>query len=724
MVRHRLSRYLGILFIGVVIVPAVVLGLLAIRSIGREEVYIERQLERTLSAEVDHVSTRITTEIAGVQSELAGTASVSFGKNPADSLELWKMRSSLVDIPFLLSPDYEILWPAPDRQAGARESDFIEKQQAFLRGEAEVPVYENIAVAYKKDIVGDEARSASPADTTTVVALAEEPSQHEPALGAEAQSKTYFSTKRDRGAVVPQNALMSGTQATGAGLPPVANKATTQEPAMGEQSLRQTAISEFQQSAPVRKKVYEKAATEGQQISYRNVEPVLDRGKEDLESGTPQLQVPTEETKADHAVTKPKQDVAKLPARSATVRSEDRKTLEQAERLRSIFISQPLKFSEIVARGQSGIIPLTADGQLRLLYWQKLSTGNIVGCLVAAQEFRERIIGALPGIYSPSRILTVLDEKGQPLIVPPGQASRDWRRPFVAQEISEALPGWEVAAYLTDPGVISSRARTTTVVMWVLVFIMFVSIVTGGMLVVRSASAELKLAQQKTTFVANVSHELKTPLTSIRMFAEMLREGRQPDEAKRMQYLDIMKAETERLTRLINNVLDFSRMEQDKKRYTMIPCDLVAVAASIVESQRASLENKGFAINLRETGEHALVHADEEAIKQALVNLLSNAEKYSDASKELEVSVGREDGKAVIGVSDRGIGIPPGEAEKIFAEFYRVDDALTSRVKGTGLGLTIARRIARDHKGDITYSIREGGGSTFRIVLPLIEDTP
>ncbi|MFH1218934.1 MAG: HAMP domain-containing sensor histidine kinase [Candidatus Eisenbacteria bacterium] len=760
MVRHRLSQYLGILFIGVVIVPAVVLGLLAIRSIGREEVYIERQLERTLSAEVDHVSTRITTEIAGVQSELAGTASVSFGKNPADSLELWKMRSSLVDIPFLLSPDYEILWPAPDRQAGARESDFIDKQQAFLRGEAEVPIYENIAVAYKEDIVGDEVRVAGSEETTTVVALTGELSQHEQVQRAEApiaekeqpvgasvsmQSErppvAGVTAKGDRAAVerttseigsgerpsakvLPQDALMSGTQATGAGLPPASDKATTQEPAMGEQSLRQTAISEFQQSEPVRKKVYEKAATEGQQISYRNVEPVLDQGKEDLESGTPQLQVPNDETKAHHEVTKLRKDVAARPVRSATIRSEDRKALEQAERLRSIFISQPLKFSEIVARGQSGIIPLTADGQLRLLYWQKLSTGNIVGCLVAAQQFRERIIGALPGIYSPSRILTVLDEKGQPLIVPPGQASRDWRRPFVAQEISEALPGWEVAAYLTDPGVISSRARTTTVVMWVLVFIMFVSIVTGGMLVVRSASAELKLAQQKTTFVANVSHELKTPLTSIRMFAEMLREGRQPDEAKRMQYLDIMKAETERLTRLINNVLDFSRMEQDKKRYTMKPCDLVALAASTVESQRASLENKGFTITLRAACEHALVHADEEAIKQALVNLLSNAEKYSDASKEIEVSVGREDGKAVIGVSDRGIGIPAGEAEKIFAEFYRVDDALTSRVKGTGLGLTIARRIARDHKGDITYSGREGGGSTFKIVLPLIEDTP
>jgi signal transduction histidine kinase len=251
---------------------------------------------------------------------------------------------------------------------------------------------------------------------------------------------------------------------------------------------------------------------------------------------------------------------------------------------------------------------------------------------------------------------------------------------------------------------------------------MTVSIVGGGLLVVRSASLEVKLAQQKTTFVANVSHELKTPLTSIRMFAEMLRDGRQPDEGKRLQYLDIMKAETERLTRLINNVLDFSRMEQGKKRYTMKPCDLVGLTAGIVGGQRASLENNGFTVSFQAEAQHLPVHADEEAIKQALVNLISNAEKYSDRLKEIDVSVRSEGRRGVASVSDRGIGIPSGEAEKIFGEFYRVDDTLTSRVKGTGLGLTIARRIARDHGGDIVYEGREGGGSTFKLVLPLLGD--
>ncbi len=713
MMKRSLSRYLGIVFIGVVIIPAMILGLLAIRSIGREEVYIERQLERTLSAEVDHVSTRITTEVGRVQSELAGTASVSFGEDPSDSFALWKSRSSLVDIPFLLSPQYEILWPAPDRRTGARESDFIEKQQAFLRGEAEVPVYENIADAYKEAIVGQAPGAPESTATTTVVVPAEVSLARQAPI---AEKQATENEEHQLAVAPPDQSLMSKTQAAGTGQPKM-EKEGVQEHAMGEQSMRQTAISEFMQSEPVRKKVYEEAEKEGQQISYRNVEPAADRARQEIELKKPEPRL------TDQEVKKVGLDTAKRPAKSATRGSEDRKKLEQAEKLRSMFIAQPLRLGEIVARGQSGIIPLTSDNEIRLLYWQKLSGGNIVGCLVAAREFRERIIGALPGIYSSSRILTVLDEKGQPLIVPPGQDGRDWRRPFVAQEISEVLPGWEVAAYLTDPGVISSRARTTTVVMWVLVFIMFVSIVAGGVLVLRSASAELKLAQQKTTFVANVSHELKTPLTSIRMFAEMLREGRQPDERKRMQYLDIMKAETERLTRLINNVLDFSRAGQGKKHYTMKPCNLVAVATSIVESQRASLENNDFTLTLIAQDEHVFINADEEAIKQAMVNLLSNAEKYSDAVKEIEVSVSRESTRAVISVSDRGIGIPPGEAEKIFSEFYRVDDALTSRVKGTGLGLTIARRIARDHKGEIVYSSRYGGGSTFKIVLPLIEDT-
>jgi signal transduction histidine kinase len=258
--------------------------------------------------------------------------------------------------------------------------------------------------------------------------------------------------------------------------------------------------------------------------------------------------------------------------------------------------------------------------------------------------------------------------------------------------------------------------------MWILIVILFVAILVGGTLVVRSTYSEMRLAQQKTSFVANVSHELKTPLTSIRLFAEMLRDGRQEDRAKQKQYLALMAAETERLTRLVNNVLDFSRMEKGEKRYNLRRCDLVQICADVVETQRARLENNGFEVIFTTHAGSLFAHADEEAVKQALVNLISNAEKYSPDTKQIEIDIRQNDGVAVVSVSDRGIGIPAGEAKRIFEEFYRVDDDLTSRVKGAGLGLTIARRILKGHGGDLKYSRREDGGSTFDLVIPLREE--
>jgi signal transduction histidine kinase len=338
-------------------------------------------------------------------------------------------------------------------------------------------------------------------------------------------------------------------------------------------------------------------------------------------------------------------------------------------------------------------------------------------------QLKTRILRVLPDAYSSARILTVLDERGSPLFNPVPQRSLDWRRPFTALEIGELLPHWEVVTYLTDPQALTSQARSTTWIVWMLILLLFISIAAGGTLILRNVSSQVRLAQQKTTFVANVSHELKTPLTSIRLFTELLREKRQPDEARQGQYLDLMISETERLTRLINNVLDFSRMAEGKKQYTMKIVDAISLCREMVEKQRIHLELNGFSLTFTAELQSVMVKADEEALRQVLINLLSNAEKYSPEKKEIEVEIeiGRERGLVFIRVKDRGIGIPASESERIFKEFYRVDDSLTSRVKGTGLGLTIARRIVRDHGGDLAYLPREKGGSIFQIQLPIAE---
>ena len=272
----------------------------------------------------------------------------------------------------------------------------------------------------------------------------------------------------------------------------------------------------------------------------------------------------------------------------------------------------------------------------------------------------------------------------------------------MAREVSELLPRWEAAAYLTDPALVCSRARQAGLILWTLVALLTVSIAGGGTLVLRALAAEVRLARQKSSFVANVSHELKTPLTSIRMYAEMLQEGRQRDPARRRQYLGTIVEESRRLTRLVNRVLDFARLERGGGATTFGPLDLGALCRGVLENERPRLEQAGFAVDFEARGwraGEAEVRGDPEALAQVLLNLLSNAEKYSGERRQITVELAREAGKTRIRVLDRGRGIPPGAVRHLFKEFYRADDSLTNPVQGTGLGLAIARRIVRDHGG-------------------------
>ncbi|MBI3877200.1 MAG: HAMP domain-containing histidine kinase, partial [Verrucomicrobia bacterium] len=217
------------------------------------------------------------------------------------------------------------------------------------------------------------------------------------------------------------------------------------------------------------------------------------------------------------------------------------------------------------------------------------------------------------------------------------------------------------------------------------------------------------------------SHELKTPLTSIRMFSELLAEGRVSDAAKQRSYLQIITAETARLTRLINNVLDFSRMERGEKKYSFARCDLGAVVSETAETYRPHLEQSGFKLDLDLPPAPVHVNGDRDALAQVLVNLLSNAEKYSGERKEIRVELRRREEPLPhleVRVLDRGLGVPRGSEGKIFEQFYRAHDALSSGIQGSGLGLTLARLIARAHGGEVVHEPRENDGSCFTLRLP------
>jgi signal transduction histidine kinase len=247
-----------------------------------------------------------------------------------------------------------------------------------------------------------------------------------------------------------------------------------------------------------------------------------------------------------------------------------------------------------------------------------------------------------------------------------------------------------------------------------------VMLLAGLFLVYANVRRELHLSRLKSDFVANVSHELKTPLALIRLYAETLELGRVPSEDKAQRYYRVINKESQRLTQLINNILDFSRIEAGRKEYRFRPTDVGAVVRDVVEAYRFPIEQQGFDLEVHIAEDLPEAVVDPEALSQALLNLANNAIKYSGEGKYLGLDVRRKDGWLVISVRDRGVGIPKAEQKRIFEKFYRVEDTLVHTTKGSGLGLALVQHIMDAHGGTVELESEVGKGSTFRLVLPLV----
>jgi signal transduction histidine kinase len=242
----------------------------------------------------------------------------------------------------------------------------------------------------------------------------------------------------------------------------------------------------------------------------------------------------------------------------------------------------------------------------------------------------------------------------------------------------------------------------------------------GGYLLFRDLQREAHLAQMRSQFVSSVSHELKTPLTAIRMFAENL-QNRPEAAPMQPEYLDIIVNESERLSRLVDNVLDFSKIEQGSKLYSMRAVSLEEVVRTAARAIEYPLTQKGFTLKVESQDGIGQVRADADALKQAILNLLINAMKYSGSSREIGLRLSAASRQARICVSDRGVGIPPGEQQRIFERFYRVPSPENKLVSGAGLGLALVRHIAEAHGGAVEVESAPGRGSAFTIRLPIEE---
>ncbi len=338
--------------------------------------------------------------------------------------------------------------------------------------------------------------------------------------------------------------------------------------------------------------------------------------------------------------------------------------------------------------------------------------------MLSTAELNELAKGVLPPEPKSGTLLAILNDKTKPVSKSPANFTARWQTPFVATEVGEFLPHWEVALYLADPGQFTESARLVGLTLVLLITMALAAILAGGYLVALDTRRQLALAQKKTDFVSNVSHELKTPLTSIRMFAELLAEGRVNEPEKRSRYLRIIASESERLARLVNNVLDFALLERKRKSYNMQVTDAFPVVQSVWEAESNRLREAGFVVDWVNGQDRYEVVCDSDALAQILVNLISNAEKYSPEKKEITLQSRLEGQMLTVSVLDRGVGVQKGMEKRIFQAFFRGSDSLSSGVQGSGLGLTLARRMARDQGGDVTYKPREDGGSVFTLRIP------
>jgi signal transduction histidine kinase len=734
-------KKVALVFVLAVLLPSLVLAWLAVRSLRDQQFLLERQQSLLCQHVTDTLAQNISDYLAQQQQAFgAQVEDLAAGKDARAMAAQFdselRQRWPLADVGFCVTVSGQILSPAPNARGEART--FYTDNGGFLGNREAVEVYQSVNAGFNNP----DNSGALNFDRNA----ANRPGSVSGSFGGGASQKPAQPTLATAGSVAQapkeQVALASPAVAPGsAAQPPQLDKTESDRPAPVTATVP---TLEEPKVAPASGR-QNRSRTSLVDVNGMSAEP---QGQSSLNYKAAQTRKVS-------------------PQSSYQLADRDKTDAIAAKELQSNLskaIPAEAEFGQLIGSGTDGMLARFLQNKLRLMFWHRLSTEPDL--IFGAQLNLDRIVDGLRSLVSAGPELhdeiciTVLDDNAKPVALSSAGFSANWKRPLVATEIGDALPHWEVAAYLVNPAQLTRAANTARLTLGLLIAVLVLAIGVGSWLIVRSLNSELKLARQKTDFVGNVSHELKTPLTSIRMFSELLAEGRVADPAKQRSYLDIITAEAARLTRLINNVLDFSRMERGEKKYNFQPCDLIEVVRAAAQTFRPHLEAGGFKFDCVLPDAAISVRGDADALSQIIVNLLSNAEKYSNGPastpsprpsgvrgaesdllsptlssvsggegeehfnnrREITLELARRETPlphAEIRVLDRGLGVPHGSGEKIFEKFYRAHDSLSSGVQGSGLGLTIARQIARAHGGEVVYEPREGGGSCFILRLPL-----
>jgi len=423
------------------------------------------------------------------------------------------------------------------------------------------------------------------------------------------------------------------------------------------------------------------------------------------------VQTPTVRAVLVVDLTSPDRDVVAFASRALGPEDERFRRMLVYELLPEMKIDKP-PFDELRHLHKS------AHGQSYLVsYWQRVNNAGRRYLIVAWHDVPNIVHQIFPKLYtdadSQSRV-NVVDAEGRIIYGPPLRGGGL----TLGRQFETTLYKWRLNVSMTAAEQLAAAVARRRVLEMVLVGLSGI-VVTAGLIVIMVAAArERKLSQLKSDFVANVSHELKTPLSLVRMFGELLQSGRVETEEKRRQYLQIIVSESERLGALIENVLDFAKVERGKAAYEFNEASVTDVVARAVEACRVRAERDRIALELDAADDLPPIELDERAIEIAIINLVDNALKYAPDGRRVVVSLRRHGDQIVIRVTDGGVGIAPEDRRRIFERFVRGRRA-DKQVRGSGIGLALVKHIAEAHGGKAWVEDVLPRGSSFVVTLAI-----
>jgi signal transduction histidine kinase len=365
-----------------------------------------------------------------------------------------------------------------------------------------------------------------------------------------------------------------------------------------------------------------------------------------------------------------------------------------------------LRAADDVSQGRESV---WIDGRPVLLLWK--GTGASMNGLAAGRGWLESLWRTL--VMPTDAALALTDAAGNAVV----GTSPPHTTPVALRPAADTGLPWMIKVAATDAASASGRASTRRLLLLAGLAMLALLVASGGAIVWRATARELAVAGLQSDFVSAVSHEFRTPLTSMRHLTELLEDGVVTSEAARGEYYSLLSQETRRLHRLVEALLNFARMESGRYHFRFERVDLGQLATNVVEEFRRERVADGFDIE-RETEADLACSVDRESLALAIWNLLENAVKYSGQCRTILVAVKRRGNQAAISVRDGGLGVAPGERKAIFEKFVRGDSAKASDTKGTGIGLALVRRIVQGHGGSVEVESELGVGSTFTILLP------